>query len=538
MRKSLIAMMLMLLMGMPALALEPVKAESMITSVTVYPDRAMVTRTAVLKLDAGTYLIGFDNLPPAIMEETVTAEGLGIASAKITGLELKRAFLEQAPDEKVKKLEAEIQSLMDEVARTDSQIAVLSSQKAFLESIKVGYAERISKEMTVKRPETAELGEILRFLSENLSSLALKSKELEVKKRGLIAKTDALRRGLEHIKGEPVKEAVSVEIGVEVVKPGDLRLELSYVVAGAGWTPVYDMRLSPEGKKVEMTYRALVSQRTGEDWLDAGLSLSTARPSVGANPPEQTPWHVRLVSPPYLMEGKGLMGAKMPIDAFEPTKEEAALLLAEFAMVEEQKAAVLFRLPKKADIPSDGSPHSVTISTEGFAVKTEYVSIPKLSSLAYLKSEITNPTNYPFLPGKANVYMGADFTGASYIENTAPKEKLDLFFGIDEGIKVKREELKKHKEGGIIGKNRMTYRYKIELENFKKGPETITVLERLPLPEDEEIKVKLLESSPEPVEKTEQGIIKWVMTVNPGEKKEITFEFSVEYPKDRERTGL
>ena len=90
----------------------------------------------------------------------------------------------------------------------------------------------------------------------------------------------------------------------------------------------------------------------------------------------------------------------------------------------------------------------------------------------------------------------------------------------------------------MLSKNRVSYRYRIELGNFRKEPLTITLRDQLPIPDDEEIKVSLDEPSIKPDEVKTDGTITWKTPLKSGEKKELTFGIVVEYPKDREITGL
>src|SRR5262249_35906806 len=53
-------------------------------------------------------------------------------------------------------------------------------------------------------------------------------------------------------------------------------LTLSYQVPAARWWPVYTLRLWDGGSRAEWWLEALVAQRTGEDWRDVKLALSTA----------------------------------------------------------------------------------------------------------------------------------------------------------------------------------------------------------------------------------------------------------------------
>jgi len=67
-------------------------ADHKITAVTVYTDRALVTRTATVKLKAGEQSIVFEGLPSGIFEDSVAA-GVRDGNARILGIELQRKFL-------------------------------------------------------------------------------------------------------------------------------------------------------------------------------------------------------------------------------------------------------------------------------------------------------------------------------------------------------------------------------------------------------------------------------------------------------------
>ena len=66
----------------------------------------------------------------------------------------------------------------------------------------------------------------------------------------------------------------SVIVSLEGEPRGGAQLVLEYMVPGARWSPAYSLSL--DGKRAELTLRAAVSQRTGEDWKEAKLVLSTA----------------------------------------------------------------------------------------------------------------------------------------------------------------------------------------------------------------------------------------------------------------------
>src|SRR5512138_2026214 len=129
----------LLLLPVVSTAAEPKRlaAASRITAVTVYPDRALATRTADLDLKPGSYLVTFDSLPVLLQDDSVRVAGKGSSAVTVVGLEVKRVFLEQSGEKRVKELDEEIRALELRSGGLDAKKAGLNSQKAFLESIRV-----------------------------------------------------------------------------------------------------------------------------------------------------------------------------------------------------------------------------------------------------------------------------------------------------------------------------------------------------------------------------------------------------------------
>ena len=521
-----------------------------ITTVTVYPDRAMTTRTASLSLKPGSYLVSFDNLTPLIQDDSVRVTGNGTAGVTIVGLEIKRAFLEQSGDKRVREIEEEIRNLERQSGGLDSKKAGVISQKAFLDSIRVAWGERISKELAIGRPTSAELLDASAFIGNGVTRAEEQARDLDAEKRQIKDKIDALRRQRDDAAGSRRKESKTVEVSLEVSREGSLALDLSAVTPQAGWEPSYDVRLAPDAKTAALTFRALVRQQTGEDWKDVDMNLSTARPSAGGAPPELYPWRVSFYRPqppmqampasaPPMYLAKKAKGA-MRMEDSAVMMEQAAEAPAEFLTAEasSEQTSVSFHIPRAVDIPSDNSQHGSVVAMEQLPVSLEFLAVPKLSPFIFLKSEIINRAAYPLLPGKVSIFTGNTFTGSSYLKKVAAGEKFDLFFGTDDQVSVKREELKQHKEAGLFGRNRMSYRYRIEVGNFRVESQTVTIRDQLPLAGDAEIKVSLDEPSIKPDEIRDDGRLTWRLPLKAGEKRELTFGIVVEYPKEREITGL
>ncbi|ELS31080.1 MULTISPECIES: DUF4139 domain-containing protein [Pseudanabaena] len=66
----------------------------------------------------------------------------------------------------------------------------------------------------------------------------------------------------------------------------DLHLMVEYFVQGAKWVPTYVCRLNSANNTAAIALRALICQRTGEDWSGVKIELSTATPTGWCELPE------------------------------------------------------------------------------------------------------------------------------------------------------------------------------------------------------------------------------------------------------------
>lgn len=523
---------------------------STLTGVTVFQDRAQITRTVVVTLKPGSQVVAIEGLPVLLQEDSVRVEAKGSARVTIGGIEVKRSFLAQSSDKRVAEIDAEIRQLERKLGGLDARKAGLAAQKGFVDSIKVAWGERVSHQLAAGKPTAAELHEAMGFVGSNTTRVEEQQREIDQEKQGIKDQIDALRRKKQEAAGHHRKESKTVEVALETSKEGSLTLELSGLVRQATWEPSYDVRLAKDGTTAELTYRALVRQQTGEDWSNVALSLSTARPVSGGAPPALHPWRIGFYRPQPMV-----MAAPAPRAEARLYKQAAKAMLDEnaerLAMPEEsapaafqtaqavaEGAAITFRIAKPVSIPSDNTHHSAVIALEKMPVSTEYVTVPKLAPTAFLTAELVNKAGWPLLPGAVKIFSGTTFVGSAALKRVASGETFVLPFGSDDQVTVKRDELKQHKEAGIFGRNRMAYRITTTVSNFRAETQTVSVKDQLPLAGDNEIKVSLEEPNLTPTEKLDDGSLVWKLKLAPGEKKELRYEIVVEYPKDREVTGL
>ena len=92
------------------------------------------------------------------------------------------------------------------------------------------------------------------------------------------------------------EQRTEVKVFVNATVALDADLVIRYQVSTASWTPFYDARLATgtrdQAPRLQLVRRASIQQRTGENWDDVQLSLSTARPNAGSAAPDLRPMTV------------------------------------------------------------------------------------------------------------------------------------------------------------------------------------------------------------------------------------------------------
>ncbi|NIO69088.1 MAG: mucoidy inhibitor MuiA family protein [Anaerolineae bacterium] len=543
--------------------------DTAITEVTVYPDRARVTRRGTVELKQGEHRLQVGELPLSLLPESVRAGGKGTAQARILAVDVAKTFYQEPPTATVAELEREIEKLEDQDKALADQEAAHQAQLEFLKGLGAAAGENLSRGIAFGKSKVADGQEMLAFMSEGMATASQGLRDAAAQRRELEKELTKLRKELEQQRSARPRERYAVTVDVEVLGQGEFELEVTYVVESARWQPLYDLRLDEgageEKPDVALTYLGQVIQRTGEDWKDVALSLSTAKPALTTTLPELRPWYVSVPAPlPPPTAAPVPRAARLgkaatappaqPVAAFEALtgmeaeEAEPVEMEALTAEVEETGAALTFRVAKPATIPSDGSPHKTTVAALSLTPRLDYVAVPKLVSQAYRRAIVTNDTEYVFLPGPANVFHGGEYVGTTTLATivpgqepgaVAPGQEFKVFLGVDERIKVSRELVASEVDKKFIGdKRRLHYAYRIKVQNLRDGREKVLVSDQTPVAKHEEIKIRLDMAEPKPTKQTELGILEWELDLEPGEEQAIRFDFNVEHSRSLAVIGL
>ena len=200
-----------------------------------------------------------------------------------------------------------------------------------------------------------------------------------------------------------------------------------------------------------------------------------------------------------------------------------------------------YAIPGRVSLKSGEQAKKLGLKQVNLPAEFEYYTLPRSGQQAYLTGKLVNTSDFVFLAGDGNTYVGDEYTGSTWLPNIASQESTLLSFGIDERVKVKRELVRSFKsKGGLFSKTEKTqFVYKTTVENYNPKAVTIKVVEQVPVSRQGEIKVSVTKVEPKFLEEDkDKGTYTWKPNVQTKGRFTIDFEFTVDYPAGRQVQGL
>lgn len=269
---------LFLLVAVPALAQENEQdIKSKISQVTVFLQGAQITRQAPVTLRSGVTILKFTGISPNLQEQSIQAEGSG--DLKILSVSFQVNHLDEIQSsEKINALKAERTRLELLVKQERFKEQVYAEEESILKTNKSigGTTEGVRIEelkiaMDYFRQRLTEIKEAQFTIAQNLEKYIYD-----------IAKVDA-QMGELHVSRPKPKGEIIIKVSTKNALQSNIKI--TYLVNEAKWYPSYDIRAKDIKSPVAITYKANVSQSSGEDWNDVTLTVSSADPTqVGARP--------------------------------------------------------------------------------------------------------------------------------------------------------------------------------------------------------------------------------------------------------------
>lgn len=506
-----------------------------IKHVTLYPDRAQVTGDAPISLLAGETVLMLRGLSPYIIKSTIQISGEG--NFTIMGISHSNNFLTTLTDSpEVKELRTKIEALTLKIGDERTAIAILGEKENFLT------ANRI-----ITGKETALTAEQYRAMLELYTTNIEQIRTTTLKKVRLISDYEKeladLNNQLNQISGKRRMPTGEIAVTVSAARAVTGKLNISYIVTNAGWTPSYDIRVEDINKPLTLVYLANIVQSTGNDWKGVKLSFTNANPSESGVIPVLNPWYlnylqVRPMVAPSTIRIRGTNALAPEMKKEMEIMEEAAFSMMDAAAPEVSistgATTFSFDVEVATDVMSDGQMKTMEIGRTSTQASFAYESVPKLDPKAFLTGKLDKWEELNIIGGEANLYFENTFVGTSYLSPAQYGDTMKVSLGSDKGITVKRDRQTELTSRRLIGANRVDTRsFKITVRNTKGNAVTMKLTDQIPVSSNSEITVEGTELSGGSLNST-TGLVTWDFTLAPQQSRELVLTYTVRYPKDKE----
>ncbi|TWT85978.1 hypothetical protein Pla123a_07860 [Posidoniimonas polymericola] len=213
-----------------------------------------------------------------------------------------------------------------------------------------------------------------------------------------------------------------------------------------------------------------------------------------------------------------------------------------------QGISVSYQLESSASLPSRSDRQLIQIASLPLEGRFYRLATPVLTEFVYKEAMLVNSTDMVLLAGPSATFLAGEFVGRGEVPTVAAGESLQVGLGIDTALRVSRElvEKKSRTQGG----NRLvTFDYQLSLENFSGEEVDVRLMDRLPKPNSDEIKVTLVEPG-KPLSEDQEylkkqrkdGLLRWDLKVPAGaaglDQQTIAYTIQLEYDKQLQIVGM
>lgn len=530
------------------------KITSDVESVKVYFNGAEVFRKAKVSLPKGNTILIVEGIAEQINASSIQVK----ASSHITILSVSHHVnYNKLPEEtsRIKSIKDSIQNINDLLVTNRNKLSVLQAEEQILkENRKVAGSQA--------NLNTLELQKLLDLNTARLTEINRKTFEINKQNVDLQNHLNELNKKLYEENQKLPFAKGELRFLVNSTQAAMSQFEFSYLALDAGWLPMYDIYNEGADKPTRFVYKAEVAQATGELWEQVKLTLSSANPSLGIDPPVSKPI-IASFFPMYTIKkpvqnqklrfennysyDKDMMSDQMDqgrggiarpgtfnkTASFEESNQEELRSDPLSFSLSANEVAINFEVEQPYSIPFDGKGRVVSMKSFELPVQYEYYSIPRVESEVFLTGLTTNWQQHNLLPGFANVFFRQNFTGKVYIEPKADSDTLRLSFGRDKKVLVERKMISDFSKRSFLGSTKKeSFEFQIKLNNTNSTDISIRLIDHIPLSRVAEIKVDV-EKIEGAVYNKETGQLDWVVALKPGEVRTIKFSYSVTSPKDK-----
>lgn len=529
---------------------------STIKKVTIFTEGAQVYRNAYYSVGKGITKIIIENVSDFVDEKSIQVKATG----DIVILDTRYSIYQPQPEEfKLEglplKIVKEIEQLSDSIETVNFSIQTIQNEIDVLNATKnilinngaVNGKGKVNDSIGLLKATVDYYLLKMNELNASIGKLNLKKEEKMRLKKKLNERLSSLKSYQDSNNLTPKKMGPIPRIVITVQANVDVKgkIDLSYIVSNAGWTPSYDIMSDIENGKVLLNYKAQVYQNTGEKWENVLLSISTNNPYKNKTKPELHPWYISYYNNYYQQPATPQPVSIVKTESLQKTSskaevatnydsDEAALSASDFTQVINRTISAEFAINLPYTIESNNEPHIVLISKNELNASFLYYTVPKLDNHAYLVARLTKLEELQLVPASASIFFEGSYMGETYIDPSSMSDTLNLSLGKDPNIIVKRTNLKNDVNKKIVGNQiEQTFAYQIEVKNLKSKNVEIIVEDQIPVTQIGEIEIALLDNSKAKYDAV-TGKLEWNLKLRPNQMDVLKYKCQIKYNKEKQ----
>ncbi|HSO35165.1 MAG TPA: mucoidy inhibitor MuiA family protein [Labilithrix sp.] len=506
---------------------DTITSETTVETVTFFEDRAEVVRVARVRCPAGRCRIRALGVTLLVDDRSLKVTSAArVLAARVRRIAEPRA---SASAEQVAELEQQLTRVSGELAgelaaRTRAEVAVRRSANllATWSGVAASVPSRTEEAVRELTDAYAALDGDERAAFERMAAAREEAERLERARAHLAARLAAARTVT------PRYEAI-VEIDVESDAEGEVSLVIDYRTPCALWRPEHRARLvrNDDGTfAMSIVTLATAWQATGETWRDVQCRFSTARPARSAVVPLLHD-DVLTVRPKDDLERKRIVASAREQTIATTGSAHGTRDVSAMPGVEDGGEAMWLNARAPATVTSDGRPCRVEIGERTLPCNVALVAWPELAGAAHVRAVGTLPGPGPLLAGPVVVMRGTEVVGRGKVKFTGAGEALELGFGVDDGIRVRRRTTEKTKTTPVIGTQHIEREVVVYVSNLARTARRVSIIERVPVSEIEDLTIEV-EPRRDMTYDARDGFVTLAADLGPNATAELVLRYRIE----------
>lgn len=493
-----------------------------IKRITLYPNSALIERN--ITVTAGQREVILEGMPANFDIAALQVSSNGIQIGNITNQD---SASTKPMGQTAIALQQKIQQLEDQISMLNVELQAAELQTRYLDRL----TSPVPQTQSVKSQAQDAFATIRRT---------------QIAKRDLEQQLTDLKRDFVTLGSTRFNTR---QLSIQVYAPQGGQLTLKYLVNQARWQPFYKATLNTTTRQLRLERMALVNQRTGEDWRNVDLTISTGQPSAYINSLNPGAWNIYYQPPMPKNELREMAYAAPPpppvVAPMMVAKADAVLDEPEQAPLEQYQQVdtaytTTFKTNGLISIPTSQQQVTIPLSSQQFNTNVSVRVVPQQAQLAILNAEIDQPDGV-WSTGTVKLYRDDDYIGQSSWQGAANR-KLNFSFGQDDNVKVTVRPIANttDKASGFGQKQRKVLEQQYTVQNLHQQPINLVLLDSVPQSQSNQV-VITSQFNPQPTQKSWQdqpNIYQWQQVIPAQGEFNLRIKHEFTYPGVGEVSGL